>query len=140
MTHEDAGKYAGKRQGATLNETIAAAIREKISGQSISCAEAHNIAAKLNVTPEEVGTAVDLLEFRIVKCQLGLFQHDKTQPSGKTSPEIEAAVESSLAAGKLTCLAAWEIARKLNVSRASVGAACEAIKIKISECQLGTFK
>ncbi|HAR94509.1 MAG TPA: hypothetical protein DCR97_00870 [Deltaproteobacteria bacterium] len=140
MTHEDFGKYAEKRQGSKLNETIAAAIREKISGQTISCADAHNIAEKLNVTPEEVGTAVDLLELRIVKCQLGLFQQEKSVPSGETTPEIESAIKSSLTDGRLTCLAAWEIAKKLKVSRVSVGAACETMKIKISLCQLGTFK
>lgn len=140
MTHQDSGKYAEKRQGAKLNETIGAAIKEKMTGQTISCAEAHNIAERIDVTPEEVGTAVDLLELRIVKCQLGLFQHEKSVPAGETTPEIESAIRSSLSDGRLTCLAAWKIAKKFNVSKASVGAACEAMKLKISLCQLGTFK
>jgi hypothetical protein len=140
MTHQDSGKYAEKRQGSTLNEAIAAAIREKMTGQTISCAEAHSIAEKLNVTPEEVGTAVDLLELRIVKCQLGLFQDEKSVPTGETTPEIESAIKSSLTDGRLKCLTAFEIAKKHKVSKISVGAACEAMKIKISSCQLGTFK
>jgi hypothetical protein len=75
MAHENAGHYSAKRGGAKLDERIAASIREKISENRISCAEAHLIAGKLDVDPGEVGTAIDLLEVRIIKCQLGLFGH-----------------------------------------------------------------
>ena len=100
MTHEDTGNYAGKRRGAELNETIAAKIKEKISEKRISCAEAHSIAAELSVAPADVGAVVDLIEVRIIKCQLGLFGYGKEKNipvlSDKTNPDIELAIKSSL--------------------------------------------
>ncbi len=144
MTHEDAGNYAGKRRGAELNEAIAAKVKEKISENKISCSEAHSIAAELNVDPGEVGIAIDLLEVRIIKCQLGLFGHGKEKniPAlpDTIDPDIEPAIRSSLVNGRLACSAAWEIAKRFHVSKAMVSAVCEKMKIKISPCQLGAFK
>jgi hypothetical protein len=144
MTHEDAGNYAGKRHGAELNEMIAARIKEKISKNTISCAEAHSIAVKLNANPADVGTAIDLLEVRINKCQLGLFGYGKQKNipalSDKINPEIKSAIKSSLVNGRLTCSAAWEISKRFNISKTMVAAACETMKIKISLCQLGAFR
>jgi hypothetical protein len=144
MTHEDAGNYTGKRRGAKLNETIAARIKEKISNNRISCAEAHSIAAALNVDPDDVGTAIDLLEVRIIQCQLGLFGHGKEKKipalPDKMDPGVEPAITSSLVNGRLACSAAWDIAKRFNVSRAMISAVCEKMKIKISPCQLGAFK
>ena len=143
MTHEDTGKYGKKRSGAELNERIAARIREKASEKRLSCAEAHSIAETLNVPPADVGAAIDLLEVRITKCQLGLFGHgrEKNIPvlSGEIEPGMESAIRSALVNGRLTCAAAWEISRRFGVSKAMVAAASEALKIKISACQLGTF-
>lgn len=144
MTHEDTGNYAGKRRGAELNETIAAKIKEKISEKRISCAEAHSIAAELSVAAADVGAAVDLLELRIIKCQLGLFGYGKEKSipvlSEKINPDIELAIKSSLINDRLPCSTSWEIAKKFNVSKPMVAAVCESMKIKISPCQLGAFK
>jgi hypothetical protein len=143
MTHEDTGNYAGKRRGAELNETIAAKIKEKISEKRISCAEAHSIAAELSVAPADVGAAVDLLELRIIKCQLGLFGYGKEKSipvlSEKINPDIELAIKSSLMNDRLPCSTSWEIAKRFNVSKPMVAAVCESMKIKISPCQLGAF-
>jgi len=143
MAHEDAGNYAGKRHGAKLNEMIAAKIKEKISENKISCADAHSIALKLNVNPAEVGTAIDLLEVRINKCQLGLFGHGKQKNipplPDKINPQIDSAINSSLVNGRLACSAAWEISQRFNISKPIVAAVCETMKIKISPCQLGAF-
>jgi hypothetical protein len=143
MTHEDTGNYAGKRQGAGLNETIAAKIKEKISEKRISCTEAHSIATELSVTPADVGAAVDLLELRIIKCQLGLFGYGKEKSipvlSEKINPDIELAIKSSLMNDRLPCSTSWEIAKRFNVSKPMVAAVCESMKIKISPCQLGAF-
>ena len=143
MTHEDAGHYGGKRHGAELNEVIAERIKEKISDNRISCAEAHSIAVELNVDPADVGTAIDLFEVRIVKCQLGLFGYaeKKNIPAlpDKINPEIEPAIKHPLLTDRLACSAAWEISKRFNVSKPMVSAACEKMKIKISPCQLGAF-
>ena len=144
MTREDAGNYAGKRRGAKLNKTIAAKIKERISDNKISCSDAHSIAAALNVAPDEVGTAIDLLEVRIIKCQLGLFGHGKEKKIPALpdiiDPDFEPAIRSALVNGLLACSAAWDIAKRFNVSKATVSAVCEKMKIKISPCQLGAFK
>ena len=143
MTHEDTGHYAGKRPGAELNEKIAASIKEKMSENRISCAEAHGIAVKLNVDPADVGAAIDLLEVRIIKCQLGLFGYGKEKNipvlPDKVDPGIEPAISSSLVDGRLACFAAWEIAKRFNISKPIIAAVCENMKIKISPCQLGAF-
>jgi hypothetical protein len=143
MTHEDAGHYAKKRSGAQLNETVAAKIKEKISENRISCAEAHGIAEELNIAPADVGTAIDLLEVRIVKCQLGLFGHGKEKNipaiSDKINPDIEPAIKSSLVDNRLACSIAWEIAKRFKVSRPMIAAVCETMKVKVSPCQLGVF-
>jgi hypothetical protein len=143
MTHEDAGHYAGKRSGAELNKMIAALVKENISENTISCAEAHRIAVQLNTAPAEVGTAIDLLEVRMNKCQLGLFGHGKQKNipalSDKIDPEIESAIKSSLINSRLACSSAWEISKRFNVSKPTVAAVCETMKIKISPCQLGAF-
>jgi hypothetical protein len=144
MTHEDAGHYAGKRSGAQLNETLAARIKENISENRISCVEAHNIAAELNADPADVGIAIDLLEIRIIKCQLGLFGYNNKKNisalSDKINPDIESAIKSSLVNDRLACSAAWEFAKKFHLPKAMVAAVCEAMKIKISPCQLGAFR
>lgn len=143
MTHEDTGHYAEKRAGAKLNEEIAAIIREKASDNKISCAEAHSVAAKLNVSPADVGTAIDLLEIRIIKCQLGLFGYGKEKSipdvPEAVDPGIESAVHSSLVKGRLPCLTAWEIAKRFNVAKPIVAAVCEKMNIKVAPCQLGAF-
>lgn len=143
MTHKDTGHYAGKRDGAQLNEAIAAKVKEKISDNRISCAEAHSVATMLSVSPADVGTAIDLLEVRIIKCQLGLFGYGKEKnipPLPETvNPDIERAVTSSLVNDRLPCFSAWEIAKKFGISRPMIAAVCEKMKIKISPCQLGAF-
>jgi len=144
MTHEDAGNYALKRQGEVLDETVAAGIRERITDNAISCADAHAIAIKLKVPPAEIGAAIDLLEVRISRCQLGLFGYGKRKQipdlSGPVSPEMESAVSSSVVNGRISCAAAWEIAKRFRVSKATVSAVCDIMKVKISACQLGAFR
>lgn len=144
MTHKDTGNYSKKRGGEVLDETIAAKIKEKISENRISCAEAHSIAAELSAEPADVGTAIDLLNVRIIKCQLGLFGYGKEKNipslSDTVNPDIEKAIKSSLVNDRLPCSTAWEIAKKFSVAKPIISAVCETLKIKISPCQLGAFK
>lgn len=144
MTHKDTGNYSKKRGGAVLDETIAAKIKEKISENRISCAEAHSVATELSIEPADVGTAIDLLNVRIIKCQLGLFGFGKEKniPSlpDTANPDIEKAIKSSLVNDRLPCITAWEIAKRFTVAKPIISAVCEAMKIKISPCQLGAFQ
>ncbi len=140
MTHEDAGHYAEKHPGAELDEKIALRLKEKIVNDSITCAEAHKIARDLNIHPSNVGVAIDLLEIHIKKCQLGLFGHGTDKTSAvEVSSEILKAIEAGLVNDRLPCTAAWDISKKLKVSKIAITAACEKMKIKISSCQLRTF-
>ena len=144
MTHEDAGHYAKKHTAErSVKPEITEAVKKKAKDGVISCAAAHTIAVDLGMPPGEVGVGIDLLELRIVKCQLGLYgyQPDKkaVKPAESVSDALEGAIRESLAEGRLTCTAAWEIAKRLGVARMDVSSACEAMKIKIVSCQLGAF-
>ena len=144
MTHKDKGSYGKKRSPELkLNPAIAEAVKQGVSDGKISCAAAFKVASKLKVTPGEVGVTIDLLEIPIIKCQLGLFGYgpsDKGVIAAETvSPALEAAIRESLVKGKLPCASAWEIAVKFNITKREISSACEALKIKISSCQLGTF-
>jgi alkyl sulfatase BDS1-like metallo-beta-lactamase superfamily hydrolase len=145
MTHEDAGHYAAKHSLDTrLDPKIAGAIKKKISEGKITCAAASKIADKLGVSPADVGVAIDLMEVRISRCQLGLFGYSPEQrivkPAENVTLELEDMIRKSLVNNRLSCASAWGIARKMSIPKMSVSAACEALKIKISSCQLGSFR
>jgi len=147
MTHEDAGKYSTKhRSGTIINEQIAKMVREKSPGGKLSCIMGEKISKELEVQISEVGITADLLEIKIKKCQLGLFGYGKKSDHGKNvqaadlvSGEMERAIEEAAENGEVTCAALWTIADRLGTKRKEVSAACETLKIKIRECQLGTF-
>jgi len=145
MTHEDAGHYAAKHGEETkLDERIAGEIQKKIREGKISCSAAHRIAEELGVTPAEVGVAIDLLEARIERCQLGLYGYSPkrriVEAAETVSMELETAIRGALTEGKLTCLSSWEIAKKFGIPKMAVCSACETLGIKLSSCQLGAFK
>jgi len=145
MTHKDAGHYAAKHPRDTkLDSRIAEMVKQKISNGKITCAAAHKIGSELNVSPIEVGVVVDLLEARISECQLGLYgyghQRKIVKAAENVSPQLKKAIEKSLVNNHLSCFSSWEIAKRFGVSKMNVCAACETLKIKISSCQLGSFR
>jgi hypothetical protein len=144
MTHEDAGHY--KRKHPSDREPkpeILAAVKRKASKGEISCAAAHKIAEDTKTPPLEVGFAVDFLEIRLTRCQLGLYgyrpQKRVVKPAAAVSDALQDAIQNSLVDGRLSCEAAWKIARKQGLRKMDVSSACEALRIKISSCQLGAF-
>jgi hypothetical protein len=144
MTHKDKGGYAKKRSPELkLNPAIAEAVKQGASDGKISCTAAFKVAGKLKVASGEVGGTIDLLEIPIIKCQLGLFGYDppdKGVTAAETvSPAMEAAIRELLVKGKLPCASSWEVAAKFKIAKREISSACEALKIKISSCQLGTF-
>lgn len=124
-------------------EEIARAVTEKTREGQITCAAAHSIAESMNVPPEEVGYTADALGAKIGKCQLGLFGYGQQKkaivPAPEISPALKQAIESSVVNGRLGCAAAWKIAEELRLPKMDVSSACDAMKIKISACQLGAF-
>ncbi|MBW1802450.1 MAG: hypothetical protein JRJ85_17180, partial [Deltaproteobacteria bacterium] len=115
----------------------------RVSEGTISCAVAFNIAGELNVSPGEVGFTLDFLEIPIIKCQLGLHGYGPkrkiVEPGEKVSNELESVIREMLVNGRLPCASAWQIAERFGLRKMEVSSACEALKIKISSCQLGAF-
>ena len=144
MAHEDKGKYFKKHpEGSKVDDELKQEIINHIKNNNISCKKAEEIAGELVVTLEETGKAIDILNINITKCQLGLFGYGETkkivQPAKEITPEMKGSITSALKDGALSCTAAWEIAKKLNIPRMKVCSACEAMEIKIKPCQLGAF-
>jgi hypothetical protein len=65
-------KFAEKHEpGATPDRRIKEEILKQIPNKELSCKVAFEIAKKLQVSKKAVGLTADLLEFKLVKCQLG---------------------------------------------------------------------
>ena len=144
MARRDSGNYARKHApDRKPDPAIADAVNQRMKEGKIACATAFDIAAEHGVAPAEVGLAVDLAEVRIVKCQLGLYGYQSgrssLEPADSILPDVEEAIRGALRDGRLPCKACWEIAEKFGVPKMDVSSACEALKIKISSCQLGAF-
>ena len=144
MTHEDAGHYAAKHpKGVEADPKVAEQIRQKLADNHITCAAALEIAAKLSVTPAQVGMTIDLLEARITKCQLGLYgyspQKNIVKPADSVSSDLKNAIETGLIDGRISCERCWDIASQQGLKKIEVASACEALGIKIKPCQLGAF-
>lgn len=145
MAHSDAGNYKAKHSSnVKLDDKIAQAVKKKIIDGTIACADAEKIADMLQTTMQDVGVAVDLMEIRISKCQLGLFGYTPEKiiikPADSVSAELERAIRGALINKRLPCATAWHIAGKFRISKMEVSSACEALKIKIKPCQLGAFR
>jgi len=144
MTHRDAGGYSNKHgAGEKPNPEVSKAVTAAADAGKIACAKVFSIASELGASPAEAGKTLDLLEIRLVKCQLGLFGYmpDKSivKPAEKVSQELESAIRSRLAGERLPCIAAWQIAEQLDLKKLDVSCAAEALGIKIKPCQLGAF-
>jgi hypothetical protein len=145
MTHRDEGHYAQKRQARRdLDQAVAGAVGKRSVGRKISCADAFHIAGEMGIEPSEVGRILDLMERKIIKCQLGLFgyepgRHLVVEPAEAIPPELERALRSGLVNGRLPCATAWKIATQFNVPKVHITAACERLNLRICLCQLGTF-
>ncbi len=144
MSKEHREGYAGKHpESIVLNETVAAALKEDIKDGQISCAAAHKVAKTIASAPKDIGVALDLMEVRLVHCQLGLFGYTPEKRIVKKADQWDEALEreirQALRDDRLPCADAWSIASRQGVSRAAVANVCEALGIKVRPCQLGAF-
>jgi len=113
----------------------------------LSCAAAFRAAQELGLEPWAVGRAADLLDIRLVGCQLGLFgygpksegRHKVVKPAEEVSPDLAAAIYAGLEGGRLSCQAAWSIASRMGIAKIEVSAAAERLGVRIGRCQLGAF-
>jgi hypothetical protein len=144
MTHKQKGHYAKKHPSdRKLKPEVAEAVKAGASKGEIPCVAAFEIASKLRVPPAEIGFALDVMEIRISKCQLGLYGYKPekriVKPAETVPQVLEQSIREALVNEKLPCAAAWEIAEKLDMAKMEITSACEAMSIKISACQLGAF-
>ena len=138
------GNFAAKHgPEIKADPAIAEALGSKAEEGRVSCSAAHRIARDLKVPAAAVGVAIDLAEYRINKCQLGLFgwypEKRIVKPAESVEPELEKAIQAALKNGRLSCSDAWAIAERSALSRMEIAAVCEALQIRISPCQLGAF-
>ena len=128
---------------ATVNNLIKNEVLVHAKSGELACAVAFKIGAEINKPPAEIGKTLDLMDYKLVKCQLGLFVYKPekkiVKPKTAEDPKLEEAIRAALVDEKLSCHDAWAIAQEYNVSKMAVSAACEALKIKIQPCQLGAF-
>ena len=126
-----------------LNDKLIEEIKIKQQEGKLPCASAFDIASRLDVLPIEVGKAVDLLNIRLNKCQLGLFGYGKNIKKIKSISDISEQIENcihQLSKDKtISCINVWNIAQQTNSSKMHIANACESINIKIKPCQLGAF-
>jgi hypothetical protein len=144
MTRANKGKYAEKYpSGRTTNPLLVKAVKDKADYGVIPCASAIMIAEEMNVPTEEIGFTIDMLEIRISKCQLGLFGNTPiskiTKAEENIDKELQQAILDKSIDNRLPCAAAWELAKLFKIPKIKIAGACEALKLKISNCQLNAF-
>lgn len=129
--------------GDRPDKDIAEAIKKRSKDGELPCAVAFTIAKDIGASAENIGKTVDLLNLRLVKCQLGLFGYAPekkiVQPAASPDPALTAAIREAIKENRLPCERAWEIADRFEVRKMAVSSACEALGIKIKPCQLGAF-
>ncbi len=136
--------YAAKHDAAVpLDAELARAIEKEPDADGVSCESAHSAAFRQQKDPLEAGRVLDLQNRPIVRCQLGLFGYTPrkriVKPAAEVDPDLAAEIRVALVDGRLPCRSAWAIADRRRLARMTVAETCEALRIKISECQLGAF-
>ncbi len=129
------------------DERLAGAIRAALVDGQLPCEDAFRIAHELKASPAHVGETADELGIRISRCQLGLFgygpkaegRHRIVEPLPEVPPRLAGEMRRRLVEGRLPCAVAWGLAKRLGLARLEVSGAAEALKIRISACQLGCF-
>ncbi|MCD6185864.1 MAG: hypothetical protein J7K84_08790 [Deltaproteobacteria bacterium] len=127
--------------------TIQQEITKLINNDRLPCKAAFKIAEKLGISAEQVGNTADILNYRLIGCQLGLFGYktkkNKATPEGSTDDNLpkglKKAITNRLVNKKLKCKDCWDIASRFKISRITAGRLCNSMNIKITECQLGAF-
>lgn len=122
-------------------------ITKQAANNRLSCRVAFKIAKKLGVTRKQVGETADLINCRLVECRLGLFGYKTNNhtslpenSSEDSLPQgLEEALRSKLIQQRLKCADCLAIASKFKISDLTAGKLCNAMNIKITDCQLKAF-
>lgn len=136
-------KFSDKHKAEEPNAMIKSQIIKRSKKETIPCAVAFEIVADAQVSPAEIGKTLDLMNYRLVKCQLGLFGYRPekkiVKPHATNNTGLKNAIRNTLVNGKLSCKSAWEIAARFQIQKMTVCGICEDMGIKIKPCQLGAF-
>jgi hypothetical protein len=128
---------------AHLDTAIKIEIEKRGEHNKLPCAVAFTIVEDLGVTPAEVGKTADLIDFELIRCQLGLFGYSPNKkavkPKESNQQGLKDAISAALIDKKLPCKAAWDIADRFDVPKMTVSGICETMNIKVKPCQLGAF-
>jgi len=134
-------------EGNRMHETITEALLDRAVNGHISCANAHDLAEQLGLSPLEVARAVNKAHLRFYRCQLGLFgygpkpegKHKIVLKAARVPEEIEVAIMARSTEGWISCKAAWEVATQFEYPRLGIANILEAMGLKLKKCQLGCF-
>ncbi len=138
-------KNFAKKHGpdAKPNSLIKEKILKRTNNNELSCTAAFEIGEELHVAVDALGVTADLLNFKMVKCQLGLFGYPLkkqiVQPKNTSNKDLKDAITEALVAGVLPCKSAWDIASRFKVHKLNITEICEFMGIRIKNCQLGAF-
>ena len=118
-------------------------IEKRSINNEIPCAVAFEIVEDIGVLPAEVGKTIDLMNYQLVKCQLGLYGYTPEKkivtPQDTTDHDLKNAIQNALVDERLPCVSAWEIAARFQIPKLTVSGIAEAMAVKIKPCQLGAF-
>ena len=134
--------------GAKPDARLAAEIRGRVLGGTLSCAEAFAVAEGTGAAPLDVGSTADVLKVKLSHCQLGLFGYPRRGKGwdrrggglGQAPDGLEAAIKRRAGReGRVTCADLWEMAELYGIPRILAGDAADRIGVRVVECQLGAF-
>ena len=141
--HHAEGFAAKHGANAVADPVVRAEIEKRCDKRGLPCAVAFDIAAATQRAPREVGRTADLMNLRLIKCQLGLFGYgaDKKIVKARAAEDdrLADAIRDAVVGERLPCRQAWEIAARFNLPKLAIGGVCEGLGVKIKPCQLGAF-
>jgi len=137
-------KFSDKHKATEKpNPEIKNQIESRSKKNEIPCAVSFDIAENIGVLPAEVGKTIDLMNYKLVKCQLGLFGYAPEKkivtPKDTSNDDLKNAIQKALVDDRLPCESAWEIAARFQISKLKISSIAEAMGVKIKPCQLGAF-
>ena len=144
MSMEKGKKFSDKHRATEKpSPEIKNEIEKRSINNEIPCAVAFEIVEDIGVLPAEVGKTIDLMNYKLVKCQLGLYGYTPEKkivtPQDTTDHDLKNAIQNALVDERLPCVSAWEIAARFQIPKLTVSGIAEAMGVKIKPCQLGAF-
>lgn len=139
------GKKFSEKHGSNSkpDRLIKDEILKQTKNEEIPCAVAFEVARRLQISPDAVGKTADLMNFKLIKCQLGLFGYQPQKKVVKSIDKVDEALKDAIRGARvqerLSCKSAWDISSRLKIGKMKVSGACETLGIKIKDCQLGAF-